>query len=141
MQESDGDRDLSSTFSISTPTLTVLSGPPPSADNLEPLVAAPAKRKRRTKAEMEAARVATEIDMGVAEPPIMESATQAPETHPIMESATQAPETHTIRVTPKHGRNLYCHTQQKMIYAGFETLVLRDKWILKQIKLGTLVLV
>lgn len=128
MQESDGDRDLSSTFSISTPTLTVLSGPPPSADNLEPLVAAPAKRKRRTKAEMEAARAATEIDMGVAEPPIMES-------------ATQAPETHTIRVTPKHGRNLYCHTQQKMIYAGFETLVLRDKWILKQIKLGTLVLV
>lgn len=43
-----------------------------------------------------------------------------------------------IRVIPKHGYNLHCHTQEKLIYAGHETQVVRDWWIDNQIKRGIL---
>lgn len=46
-----------------------------------------------------------------------------------------------IRVVPKHGYNLYCHTQQKILHAGFETQVLPDWWINNQIERGILTVV
>lgn len=43
-----------------------------------------------------------------------------------------------IRVRPVHGYGIYCHTQGKLIHAGFETSVLRDSWISNQIRKGIL---
>lgn len=65
----------------------------------------------------------------------------APAPEPVTEATPTDPGPKLIRVKPKNNITLYCHTQQKLIYRGFETLVVRDKWIDNQIKKGVLILV
>lgn len=43
-----------------------------------------------------------------------------------------------VRVTPAHGYDIYAHTQKKLIYAGHETPIVRDKWVSNQIRMGIL---
>lgn len=64
-----------------------------------------------------------------------------PAPEPVTEATPTDPGPKLIRVKPKNNITLYCHTQQKLIYRGFETLVVRDKWIDNQIKKGVLILV
>ena len=77
------------------------------------------KRTRRTKAEMEAERAAK----------------AAPSSQPVPEE----PMGKLIRVRTVKQFNLYCHTQQKTIHAGFDNQVIEDAWIRTQIAKGILV--
>jgi len=85
-------------------------------EEAEKVVAKP-RRKRRTKAEMEAERA-------------MKAAKAAPATK------VQAQEEETgklIRVLTVHPFNIFCQSQKKLIFAGQETPVVLDAWIKNQI--------
>lgn len=119
VNEVSDDKNVAAFFAIDSAVMTVSQGA-----TSEPPV--PVKRKRRTKAEMEADRAAS---VKAAEPVAA----------PVDEEEGVSVADKMIRVKPRHGMSLYCHTQQKMIYAGFETLILKDKWIANQIRKGVLV--